>query len=167
MERRPLAPRVKSAAATASSAVSTLTDMSSIRLDPLLMGFLFIVYNNTDPTFRADGSSVGNGGTAAPVTPLGPIPANYVGCYTDSGTRTLSGTQFTADNMTAAVCASLCASGSGYAYYGTEYSSQACQHPSISSLPLALTETVLLRQRHRNRRHPPLRDLQPDQLLSL
>lgn len=52
-----------------------------------------------------------------------PVPVNvagfpYVGCYTDSPVRTLTGKFTGADDMTVEKCASFCAA---YAYFGVEY----------------------------------------------
>jgi WSC domain/PAN domain len=59
----------------------------------------------------------------------------YVGCYTDSNTRTLSSTSTSMTSMSLEYCASFC---SGYLYFGTEYGQECyCGNIISSSASLA------------------------------
>ncbi|KAI7498899.1 WSC-domain-containing protein [Hortaea werneckii] len=85
------------------------------------------VYNNTDPDFDAFGDNSNTAGNAQPYTPAAGFGENYLGCYSDTGVRTLSGASTEALNMTVERCADYCAAqnnGVGYQYYGLEYYSQ-------------------------------------------
>ncbi|KAH9905697.1 WSC domain-containing protein [Xylariomycetidae sp. FL2044] len=73
---------------------------------------LLTVWNDTSaaaPTERAGGSSLAANGTAF-----------YLGCYTDSGPRTLSGDSYSSDAMTVDTCASFCQK-RNFANFGVEY----------------------------------------------
>jgi len=79
------------------------------------------VFNNTDPNFKPTTNTANS--VIQLQTAITNFTSNYVGCYSDSGARTLNGTSFNSNNMTNAACASFCAA-SNYPYYGTEYASQ-------------------------------------------
>ena len=90
-------------------------------------GYAYIsVYNNTDPSFVANGSEVSSNGASNPYAPLDPYGPTYLGCASDSsGVRALSATQYTDDaNMTVENCRDFCTANNGYQYYGVEYSYQ-------------------------------------------
>lgn len=84
------------------------------------------VYNNTNTSFNAFGDSSNTAGLAQPYTLPAPFKANYLGCYSDgsSSGRTLTGSFTSSQHMTLEICAAFCATGNGYQYYGTEFSTQ-------------------------------------------
>lgn len=85
-------------------------------------GYGFVsVYNNTDFASSSSDSDGSGGGSDEPFAP------NYLGCYSDSASRTLQGASTSSDDMTLEKCAAFAQtgnSGAGYVYYGLEYSSQ-------------------------------------------
>lgn len=87
------------------------------------------IYNNTDPSFIANGSNEYSAGNLSPPTDLVPFTDNYLGCATDNyngGGRALTGPNVDWFNMTQQVCSTYCASQApgGYQYYGTEFRTQ-------------------------------------------
>ncbi|KAI7652069.1 WSC-domain-containing protein [Hortaea werneckii] len=62
------------------------------------------VYNNADPDFDAFGDNSNTAGNAQPYTPAAGFGENYLGCYSDTGVRTLSGASTEALNMTVERC---------------------------------------------------------------
>ncbi|CAK3834219.1 Hypothetical predicted protein [Lecanosticta acicola] len=103
------------------------------------------IFNNTDPSFVANGSDTNSAGNVSPPVALSPFPSNYVGCATDQqgGGRALTGPNVDWINMTTAVCASYCSSASplGYQYYATEYGTQ-CFCGNAIATPNFLTNTT-------------------------
>lgn len=90
------------------------------------------IYNNTDPSFNANGSLANSAGGVAVQLPLVPYASNYLGCATDSQSNsqalTSKSTQEVA--MTVEKCATFC---DGFQYYGVEYSSQCFCGNTINS----------------------------------
>jgi hypothetical protein len=64
----------------------------------------------------------------------------YLGCYTDSSSRALTGSMTTDPSMTNVKCASLCA---GFTYFGTEYCKSQAPYPLPSSPYLASTKEMM------------------------
>ena len=112
--------------------------MTSGGKQELCGGYAMInIYNNTNPNFNATGDVSDSAGNAQVSQPLAPYPENYLGCYSDSGARTLTGKNVQWNNMSMEICQDYCSQGSGYQYYGMEYGYQ-CEsttsHPSTSCL---------------------------------
>lgn len=102
------------------------------------------VYNNTDPDFNASGNDDNSAGNAQPYAPAAAFGSNYLGCYTDSDTRTIDAIDFQANNMTIEHCATFCASangGIGYQYYGLEFASQCFCGNTINPAATLLSPT--------------------------
>lgn len=101
-------------------------------------GYSYVsIYNNTDPTFVANGSLANSAGGIAVALPLIPFASNYLGCATDgkSGTQALTSNSIQQVTMSIDVCAAYCV---GYQYYGLEYSSQ-CFCGNIINSPNFIT----------------------------
>lgn len=95
------------------------------------------IYNNTDPTFNANGSLANSAGGLAVALPLIPFAKNYLGCATDGqgGTLALTSASQQLVAMSIETCATYCAA---YQFYGLEYSSQ-CFCGNILNSPNFIT----------------------------
>lgn len=101
-------------------------------------GLSFIsIYNNTDPSFVANGSNKNSAGNVPQDLPVVTKP-NYVGCATDNYNntgRTLTGASLSQLNMSSSICQNFCATaqgGRGWQYWGTEYETHQHSHPLFS-----------------------------------
>lgn len=98
-------------------------------------GLSFIsIYNNTDPSFVANGSNKNSAGNVPQDLPVVTKP-NYVGCATDNYNntgRTLTGASLSQLNMSSSICQNFCATaqgGRGWQYWGTEYETHQNSQP--------------------------------------
>lgn len=101
-------------------------------------GLSFIsIYNNTDPSFVANGSNKNSAGNVPQDLPVVTKP-NYVGCATDNYNntgRTLTGASLSQLNMSSSICQNFCATaqgGRGWQYWGTEYETHQHSQPILS-----------------------------------
>ena len=104
------------------------------------------VYNNTNTSFVPFGDNTNTAGNAQPYTPAASFGPTYLGCSTDGASstgRTLTGSTVVQSNMSIEICATFCAQGSGYQYYGLEFATQ-CTYDNVHSLGGALTNHWLV-----------------------
>lgn len=121
-------------------------------------GLSFIsIYNNTDPSFVANGSNKNSAGNVPQDLPVVTKP-NYVGCATDNYNntgRTLTGASLSQLNMSSSICQNFCATaqgGRGWQYWGTEYGSECYCGNTLSGTNFLTTPTTSITNATCNKR---------------